>query len=147
MDTLVEQCQEGPFSRSVLIFLGEYTQDGAHIIADKQHFDFELSRLSFNSWGALKKVTQDQRRMLLTFWVVIHVMLPLVFSRPWEIDASKFPNNLTRVLNLRFCGSLLYHLFLDNFRTIPRIPNNQANLPTGMANVARKENYKFGKVV
>lgn len=145
---MILQCEEGPFSRSVLVFLGQYTQNGSYLISDKQHFEFELARLGFNSWGALKKVTTEQRRMLLTFWVIIHVMLPLVFSRPWEIDSSKYPYTTTLMLNIRFCGSILYHIFMDNFRSLPKLPNNQGHLgsgPSGLGNRPRKDSYKFGR--
>lgn len=53
MKTLTEQTKNGVFQDSLLAFLGMYTEDGYYLFS-KFHTEFEISRLSFNSWGALK---------------------------------------------------------------------------------------------
>ena len=41
------------FRSSVLNFLGAYTENGSYLF-EKFHFDYEIARLEFNSWGAIK---------------------------------------------------------------------------------------------
>lgn len=132
------------FKESVIDFLGDYVEDGAHIMANKQHFDFELSRLEFNTWGALKRMNTQRKRMLLTFWVMIHVMLPMVFTMPWEVDRVKYPPTARRRLNLRYVSSVMYHFLMDEFREMPKDPNNQEKLTNKMRNDARANKYRLG---
>jgi len=53
MEALVEETKENIFSPSVLNFLGAYTENGSYLF-EKFHFDNEIARLEFNSWGAIK---------------------------------------------------------------------------------------------
>jgi len=82
--------------------------------------------------------------MLLTFMVIFHTMLPQVFCKPNEID-TKYAMTEKRRLNIRVGGSILYHYFVDNFKSLERIKGNQSFLDPDMQNVAKKENYRFGK--
>lgn len=144
LEDMIAEVGLNVFKESVVNFLGDYVEDGAHIIANKQHFDFELIRLEFNTWGALKKMDVKRRRMILTFWVMIHVMLPMVFTMPWEVDRVKYPPTPRRRLNLRFTASIVYHFFMDEFREMPKDANNQEKLTNKMRNDARLTKYRLG---
>lgn len=86
---------------------------------------------------------KQRRRMLLVFFVIFHTMFPFIFSRPWEIDPVAYKQTMTRRLNIRVAGSILYHYIIDYFKPMEKIKGNQGFLPPNLQNKARKDNYKF----
>ena len=53
MDTLVEETKKSNYKQVALKFLARYTENGSYLYQDF-HFDFEISRLEFNTLAGLK---------------------------------------------------------------------------------------------
>ena len=84
--------------------------------------------------------------MLICGLVMFHILLPQIFSKPWEIESVYRPVDV-RILNIRCAGSIVYHYFIDYFKNaLPKIPSNQSNIEAGIKNKPRKDNYKLGSI-
>lgn len=90
---------------------------------------------------------KNRRRLVLSFFVVFHTLLPRVISKPWEIDNQKYRSGPRIFLNTRIVASVLYHLFIDVFKeNCEIIKGNVAHL-TEDQKVRIRTNYaKFGKL-
>ena len=150
MGSMLDFCKEQIFGRPLLIFLGRICSNGEFTPPD-YHFEFEINRLGnfffskrieFNFWGANKNMDKLKKRMIIVFFIVFHTMLPRVLTKPWIYDPAIQSTKVLN-LNLRLVASIIYHFFIDYFRQIEIVPNNQNHLPVELRNKPRKTPYKL----
>ena len=77
-------------------------------------FNFELSRLQFNSFGALKCQNSIKQLMIMAFFIFIRIVIHRLILRAHTYD-SEIKKTELYVINSKIIGSLLYCIIMDFF--------------------------------
>eukprot|EP01017_Pseudomicrothorax_dubius_P007931 TRINITY_DN12553_c0_g1_i1.p1 TRINITY_DN12553_c0_g1~~TRINITY_DN12553_c0_g1_i1.p1 ORF type:complete len:266 (-),score=49.33 TRINITY_DN12553_c0_g1_i1:2-799(-) len=105
-------------------------------------FEFEVSRLNFNTFGTYKDMTPMKSKMIIGCFVYIRVLLAQIILHLWDIIPSLSKDEKMKK-NIRGLATLMYHIFADFLRNnLAFQQNNQKHLPTEIVIRPRKESIR-----
>jgi hypothetical protein len=104
-------------------FLAGIVEEGGRL-PDDYFTEFELSRLQFSHYGALKDVLAWHSKILITGVVVIRMFLMRIFMKAESVLGVERVDLQEKFLNL---GSFFYQLAMEYVRSLAPINKNQLN--------------------
>jgi hypothetical protein len=84
IDSMIEFTKESNFDPELLRFLADISQT-YQFPPQNFYFNFELMRLPFTAFGALKNMSKDRQRMTITDFMVIRVVGFTILYCPWNL--------------------------------------------------------------
>ncbi|CAD8202664.1 unnamed protein product [Paramecium pentaurelia] len=135
---LSENMKESSFKPEFFSFLAQLTQN-FQFPPDQYFFNFEVSRLEFNSFGAIKNIKVPQQKMVLAFFIMIRLLGFTILYAPWTLGVSNIKKSSILESNSLIIVSVLQELVLSEFREIKVLENNQNHLSNELKINARPQ--------
>ncbi|CAD8123897.1 unnamed protein product [Paramecium sonneborni] len=124
---IFENLKESSFNPEFFSFLAQITQN-FQFPPDRYFFNFEVSRLEFNSFGAIKNIKLQQQKMVLAFFIMIRILGYTILYAPWTLGLSYIKKSTILESNSIIIVSVLQELVIGDFREIKVLENNQNHL-------------------
>ena len=77
----------GPVPKSFLNYFIDITKDGTFLLQE-HHFEFEIRRLKFNTFGAVQSMNPSRIKMIFTIFIIIRMLIHKIILRPTEQNPS-----------------------------------------------------------
>ncbi|CAD8104969.1 unnamed protein product [Paramecium primaurelia] len=135
---LSENMKESSFKPEFFSFLAQLTQN-FQFPPDQYFFNFEVSRLEFNSFGAIKNIKVPQQKMVLAFFIMIRLLGFTILYAPWTLGVSNIKKSSILESNSLIIVSVLQELVVSEFREIKVLENNQNHLSNELKINARPQ--------
>ncbi|CAD8122820.1 unnamed protein product [Paramecium sonneborni] len=124
---IFENLKESCFNPEFFSFLAQITQN-FQFPPDQYFFNFEVSRLEFNSFGAIKNIKLEQQKMVLAFFIFIRILGFTILYAPWSLGLSNIKKTTILETNSLIVVSVLQELVIGEFRELKVLENNQNHL-------------------
>jgi hypothetical protein len=112
------------FPEGFFKMISEVTENGSRL-PDGYFSHFELSRMQFSHYGALKGIKDWHSKILIGGLVVIRMFLVGIFMQADTLLGVRKENMQERILNL---GSLIYHVVMDYLKGLAPITKSEVSV-------------------
>ncbi|CAD8113201.1 unnamed protein product [Paramecium sonneborni] len=124
---ILENLKESNFNSEFFSFLAQITQN-FKFPPDQYFFNFEISRLEFNSSGTIKNIKVQQQKMVLAFFIMIRILGFTILYAPWTLGINTIKKTSILETNSLIIVSVIQELVVGDFREIKVLKDNQNHL-------------------
>ena len=84
IERMFDFSKESNFNKNLLKFLGDISQN-FQFPPTKFYFNFEIMRLKFTKFGAIKDMTAHMKKMVISIYLIIRICCFSVLYAPWKL--------------------------------------------------------------